>query len=321
MQRRPATRRHGQEQSGEASRPIELRGPSSASEWPGPLRDQASRPWWSTQWARKEPLEINRDKKQLPEELKKGATTCCAQPYPDLRKKADGRLPAARQARSEEAAEHRTSWRRARATPHAARATLAGRSLKGETQCLKCHSVRGVGGNIGPDLSMIGKKASRENLFESILYPSKAVADQYVAWQIETKKGVTMTVASSSQRLPAPHRPPRRQRRGQRGSTARTLTRGQARIPNSLMLNDIVVYLSEAGIDGRGRISANAEDAGAETGFMADRRQPENGPDGWPGTEEKRFHRHGIDLNTLTGDGIGVVIGGPSYVGTAVTAS
>src|SRR5262249_23585657 len=50
----------------------------------------------------------------------------------------------------------------------------------------------GVGGYpaVGPDLSMIGKKASRENLFESILYPSKAIADQYVTWVIETDKGL-----------------------------------------------------------------------------------------------------------------------------------
>ena len=39
---------------------------------------------------------------------------------------------------------------------------------------------------------MIGKKASRENLFESILYPSKAIADQYVTWQIETKQGLSL---------------------------------------------------------------------------------------------------------------------------------
>jgi putative membrane-bound dehydrogenase-like protein len=62
-------------------------------------------------------------------------------------------------------------------------------SLKGETQCLRCHTVRGVGGNIGPDLSMIGKKASKENLFESILLPSKAIADQYLQWQIENSAG------------------------------------------------------------------------------------------------------------------------------------
>src|SRR5262249_6301917 len=56
----------------------------------------------------------------------------------------------------------------------------------------KCHTIHGQGGQVGPDLSMIGKKASRENLFESILYPSKAIADQYVSWQIETRKGVSL---------------------------------------------------------------------------------------------------------------------------------
>ena len=62
-------------------------------------------------------------------------------------------------------------------------------SFKGETQCARCHTIRGAGGNIGPDLSMIGKKASKENLFESILLPSKAIADQYLQWQIETTAG------------------------------------------------------------------------------------------------------------------------------------
>ncbi len=66
---------------------------------------------------------------------------------------------------------------------------LMAASLQGVTQCLKCHTVRGVGGNIGPDLSMIGKKASKENLIESILLPSKAIADQYLQWQIESAAG------------------------------------------------------------------------------------------------------------------------------------
>ncbi|HEX3147658.1 MAG TPA: PVC-type heme-binding CxxCH protein [Gemmataceae bacterium] len=66
-------------------------------------------------------------------------------------------------------------------------------SLKGEAQCLRCHMVRGVGGNIGPDQSMIGKKASKENLFESILFPSKAIADQYVQWKVNTTDGKTVT--------------------------------------------------------------------------------------------------------------------------------
>jgi putative membrane-bound dehydrogenase-like protein len=66
---------------------------------------------------------------------------------------------------------------------------IMARSITSDVQCLKCHTVRGVGGHIGPDLSMIGKKGSRENLFESILQPSKAIADQYVSWKVDAEDG------------------------------------------------------------------------------------------------------------------------------------
>lgn len=66
-------------------------------------------------------------------------------------------------------------------------------SRTNETQCLKCHSIRGLGGHVGPDLSMIGLKASRENLLESILEPSKAIADQFAQYTIETKTGQVVT--------------------------------------------------------------------------------------------------------------------------------
>jgi putative membrane-bound dehydrogenase-like protein len=66
-------------------------------------------------------------------------------------------------------------------------------SFAGAAQCAKCHMVRGVGGQVGPDLSMIGKKASRENLYESILTPSKAIADQFVQHQVTTTADVTVT--------------------------------------------------------------------------------------------------------------------------------
>jgi putative membrane-bound dehydrogenase-like protein len=70
---------------------------------------------------------------------------------------------------------------------------LMSASLKSDLQCLKCHAIHGVGGAVGPDLSVIGKKASRENLLESILYPSKAIADQYVTWVVETKGGLSIS--------------------------------------------------------------------------------------------------------------------------------
>ncbi|MCX7701065.1 MAG: c-type cytochrome, partial [Gemmataceae bacterium] len=66
---------------------------------------------------------------------------------------------------------------------------LLAASRNNEAQCLKCHTIRGIGGQVGPDLSMIGLKASRENLLESILNPSKAIADQFAQYTIETKTG------------------------------------------------------------------------------------------------------------------------------------
>ena len=62
-------------------------------------------------------------------------------------------------------------------------------SATSELQCLKCHTVAGGGGKIGPDLSLIGKKGSKENLYDSVLYPSKAIADQYITWAVETDDG------------------------------------------------------------------------------------------------------------------------------------
>jgi putative membrane-bound dehydrogenase-like protein len=71
--------------------------------------------------------------------------------------------------------------------------SILAKSVTSEVQCLKCHMVRGTGGQIGPDLSMIGKKASKENLYDSLLTPSKAIADQYVSWKLDTDDGQSIT--------------------------------------------------------------------------------------------------------------------------------
>src|SRR5207245_2797346 len=70
---------------------------------------------------------------------------------------------------------------------------LLAASARNDLQCLKCHTIAGSGGNVGPDLSVIGKKASRENLYESILFPNKAIADQYINWQIATRNGIVLS--------------------------------------------------------------------------------------------------------------------------------
>jgi putative membrane-bound dehydrogenase-like protein len=57
--------------------------------------------------------------------------------------------------------------------------------------CAKCHQVNGEGKNVGPDLSEIGKKLSREAVYESILYPSASISHNFETYIVETKKGTT----------------------------------------------------------------------------------------------------------------------------------
>jgi quinoprotein glucose dehydrogenase len=48
-----------------------------------------------------------------------------------------------------------------------------------DVACVRCHSVKGNGGTVGPPLDGIGAKQTREYLLDSILYPNKAIAKNY----------------------------------------------------------------------------------------------------------------------------------------------
>lgn len=59
--------------------------------------------------------------------------------------------------------------------------------------CAKCHVVAGEGKMVGPDLSGVGAKLSREALYESILAPSAAISHNYEAFTALTKDGRAVT--------------------------------------------------------------------------------------------------------------------------------
>jgi putative membrane-bound dehydrogenase-like protein len=119
---------------------------------------------------------------------------------------------------------------------------LLAASARNDLQCLKCHSIRGVGGNVGPDLSVIGKKASRENLFESILFPSKAIADQYLTWVIETKAGLSLTGLLVGE---TPDQLTLRDANGKDTVIPKKDVEARAKSPNSLMPSDLLGYMTE----------------------------------------------------------------------------
>lgn len=59
--------------------------------------------------------------------------------------------------------------------------------------CANCHKVNGSGKEVGPDLSEIGSKLSRQAMYESILNPSLAVSHNYETYLIQTLDGLSST--------------------------------------------------------------------------------------------------------------------------------
>ncbi len=58
----------------------------------------------------------------------------------------------------------------------------AGRNIfftKAEVSCVRCHKVKGEGGDVGPDLTGIGGKQKRDYLLESIVDPNKQIAQGF----------------------------------------------------------------------------------------------------------------------------------------------
>jgi putative heme-binding domain-containing protein len=63
----------------------------------------------------------------------------------------------------------------------------------GVGSCAKCHKVRGEGKEVGPDLSEIGSKLSKEAMYVSILDPNAGVSFNYETWLARTFDGTTLS--------------------------------------------------------------------------------------------------------------------------------
>jgi putative membrane-bound dehydrogenase-like protein len=65
--------------------------------------------------------------------------------------------------------------------------------FNGSGTCAKCHVVNGEGKEIGPDLSQIGDKLSRQALFESIIFPSAGISHNYEQYTVVLSDGNVVT--------------------------------------------------------------------------------------------------------------------------------
>ena len=70
----------------------------------------------------------------------------------------------------------------------------------GAGTCAKCHIVGGEGKNVGPNLSGVGAKLSRQALYESILAPSAAISHSYETYTalLDDGRAVTGLLVSQS---------------------------------------------------------------------------------------------------------------------------
>jgi putative heme-binding domain-containing protein len=66
-----------------------------------------------------------------------------------------------------------------------------GRTVFHDAFCAKCHRVGLRGAAVGPDLSHVGRRFSRRDLLESIVEPSRSVAENFRLELIETTDGKT----------------------------------------------------------------------------------------------------------------------------------
>ncbi|HEX7897375.1 MAG TPA: PVC-type heme-binding CxxCH protein [Planctomycetota bacterium] len=58
--------------------------------------------------------------------------------------------------------------------------------FRSKADCARCHKLKGEGGDIGPDMSVIGTKMGKEGLLTSILRPNDAIQNEFAQWIVKT---------------------------------------------------------------------------------------------------------------------------------------
>jgi quinoprotein glucose dehydrogenase len=131
----------------------------------------------------------------------------------------------------------------------------AGRKIfleRSEVSCVRCHKVNGSGGEVGPDLTGIGKRQTREYLLESVVDPNRQIAKGYetvvlVLTNGQVKTGILKAEDAREVRLLTPE--------GALVTVAKgdieERTRGKSAMPEDLVqhlsraeLRDLVEFLS-----------------------------------------------------------------------------
>ncbi|MCC6507919.1 MAG: c-type cytochrome, partial [Pirellulaceae bacterium] len=68
-----------------------------------------------------------------------------------------------------------------------------GEKIYREAQCIRCHRAGSIGRAVGPDLTYVGRRFSSRDLLESIVLPSRSVAENYRLDAVVTVDGTVHT--------------------------------------------------------------------------------------------------------------------------------
>jgi putative heme-binding domain-containing protein len=65
-----------------------------------------------------------------------------------------------------------------------------GKLVFAKATCIKCHTFFKEGERVGPDLTSIRRRFQKQEIIESVLYPSQVISEQYQAVTISTSEGL-----------------------------------------------------------------------------------------------------------------------------------
>jgi len=127
------------------------------------------------------------DKNSMPAELKATAAFAVAAcPDAEIRKKAESTLPLPK-SKDGKALPPIAELVEKKGDAKAGAAVF--RNNNGGPNCIGCHQIGDEGRQVGPPLTTIGTKLSREQFFESILTPSASILMSFELWIVRTKDG------------------------------------------------------------------------------------------------------------------------------------
>jgi putative heme-binding domain-containing protein len=115
--------------------------------------------------------------------------------------------------------------------------------------CASCHRFGELGTDVGPDLTTISSRFKKQDILESILWPSRIISDQYESFMIETDAGdivVGAVVMEDEQRIVLrtaqnPERPV---------AVPKSRIKTQQKSPVSLMPEELLAGLTQREIHG-----------------------------------------------------------------------